>query len=121
MVAIGIGVGASHSILFCRGVAIERLAEVEIVEFDKTSTLSYRLIPCPKNRELPLSQKISYRRYGLFFRKKLEQPNSIDLTINAYGKHEGLNVIDVNNFKPLIGSSIQDDINGKLCAVGGRK
>lgn len=116
-VMVGTGVGAKYGILFRDAAALERLASVDSVVFDKTGTITLgkpivqsitTLGSLSEDQVLSIAASIesgSEHPYGLALRNLAEQKK--------------LELLKIADFQATAGRGVSANVDGKLCHAGG--
>ena len=109
-VAIMVGVGAKHGILFKTAVSLEEAGKVQIVALDKTGTIT-----CgePKVTDILPSEGITLEAL-LSMAVSLEQKSEHPLAkaILEYGKEQNLQIAEVTEFQALPGNGLTAVLDG---------
>jgi Cd2+/Zn2+-exporting ATPase len=110
---------ARHGILFRGGAAVEKLASVNTVALDKTGTLTTgelrveRVESFPPGREKELAQ-LAYSLERL-------STHPLARAITRYGKQQGLEAIEFDEFESVTGQGLRACRNGSECLLGRRE
>jgi len=112
---------ARHGILFRGGIAVEKLARVNVVAMDKTGTLTTgelkvdRIESFPSGREKEIAQ----------FACSLEQYSTHPLAraITRHGKQTGVETVELTNFQSITGQGLQASHSARadICRLGRRE
>ncbi|WRQ72927.1 MAG: heavy metal translocating P-type ATPase [Methanosarcinales archaeon Met12] len=117
---VGIGRGARQGILIRRGEAIELMGKIKIIVLDKTGTLTKGK---PSVTDIiPINSKskiLNLLQLAASVEKNSEHP--LGQAIVRKAEDEGVELIDVENFKAIFGKGVEAQINGKKILVGTKK
>ncbi|MEN8724561.1 MAG: heavy metal translocating P-type ATPase [Lentimonas sp.] len=111
--------GARNGILFRGGAAIEKLAEVDLVALDKTGTLTtgemevYTVESFPPGHEAEAVE--------LAYSLEAHGSHPIGRAIQKYGKQEGLQVREIEDFQAMSGKGVQGRAGETRCVLGRRE
>jgi Zn2+/Cd2+-exporting ATPase len=108
--------GARRGILFRGGVAVEKLAEIDLVAMDKTGTLTTgelkveRIESFPPGREAEVAQ--------LAFSMERLSTHPLARAVTRHGKQRGLVPLDPDEFESVAGLGLQARFQGKCVRLG---
>jgi len=110
--------GARHGILFRGGVAVEKLAQVNIVAMDKTGTLTTGDLKVEQVESFPRGRENEIAQIAC----SLEQYSAHPLAraITRYGKNSGITILELSNFESITGQGLRAGRNGSICRLGRR-
>src|SRR5206468_1895598 len=110
--------GARHGILFRGGVAVEKLAQVDVVAMDKTGTLTTGELKVERVDSFPPGREAEVARLAC----SLEQYSGHPLAraITRYGKYSGTEVLELASFESITGQGLQARRKGNICRLGRR-
>ena len=110
--------GARHGILFRGGVAVEKLAEVNVVALDKTGTLTTGELRVEKVESFPPGRDNEITRLAYSLEKLSTHP--LARAITRHGKQQGIAPIVFDDFESVTGEGLRAQWNGAICRLGGR-
>lgn len=109
---------ARHGILFRGGAAVEKLAEVDVVALDKTGTLTTGELRVETVESFPQGQEREVARLAFSMERLSTHP--LARAITRYGKHQGIEPLDLDQFESVTGRGLQARLNGARCYLGSR-
>ena len=118
-VAVGIGLGAKHSVLIKDAVTLEQTAKVQAIVVDKTGTLTEGK---PKVTDMKVAdgqdaaQLVQYAASA-----EANSSHPLALSIIDAAKEKGLALLAVKDFENVTGLGLKAQIEGKIVLVGRRK
>ncbi|MCZ6672039.1 MAG: cation-translocating P-type ATPase [Verrucomicrobia bacterium] len=111
--------GARKGILFRGGAAIEKLAEVDVVALDKTGTLTQGDLAVTGVESFPEGRANDVLQ--LAFSLETHSNHPIARAIVNYGKKEGLEPKEVENFQSFSGKGLRGQVEDESIFLGRRE
>jgi Zn2+/Cd2+-exporting ATPase len=115
-VLAAIAFGARHGILFRGGAAVEKLAEINTVALDKTGTLTTGELRVETIESFPAGRENEIARLAYSLEKLSTHPLARAITL--YGKRQGLQPMDLQQFESVTGEGLRAKWNGKDVYLG---
>lgn len=109
---------ARHGILFRGGAAVEKLASVDTVALDKTGTLTTGELKVEKIESFPPGSEAELARIAYSLEKLSTHP--LARAITRYGKQQGIEPIEFENFESVTGQGLRAKRKGDICLLGRR-
>lgn len=111
--------GARKGVLFKGGVAIEKLADIDVVALDKTGTLTTGDLVVSSVHSYPKGKEREVLEIAYALESNSAHP--IARAIVAYGKKQGLQQKQLEQFFSITGSGVQGELDGAKCVLGRRE
>jgi Cd2+/Zn2+-exporting ATPase len=111
--------GARHGVLFRGGAAIEKLAEVTTVAMDKTGTLTTGELNVVSYDSFPPGRETEVMELAYALEAKSEHPLARAIVRDA--KARGVRVIELSDFKNLVGQGVSGQLGGAQALLGRRE
>ena len=111
--------GARHGILFRGGAAIEKMAEVDLVALDKTSTLTTGEMEVDSIESFPPGREREAAE--LAYSLEAHGSHPIGRAIKKYAKAQGLERRVIDDFQAMSGKGVQGREGETLCVLGRRE
>ena len=111
--------GARHGVLFRGGAAIEKLADVNIVAMDKTGTLTTGELAVVGYESFPPGRETQVMELAYALESKSEHPLARAIVRDA--KARGVRVLELADFKNIIGQGVRGSYNGGQAMLGRRE
>jgi Cd2+/Zn2+-exporting ATPase len=109
---------ARHGILFRGGAAVEKLAAVNTVALDKTGTLTTGELKVETIESFPPGSENEIARIAYSLEKLSTHP--LARAITRYGKQQGLEPIEFEQFESVTGQGLRAKRDGAACLLGRR-
>ena len=115
-IMVGNGIGAKNGIMFKTAVSLEETGKMQIVALDKTGTITEGT---PSVTDVIPAEGITSQSL-LFLANALEQKSEHPLAgaILAYAKEQGIENVEVSDFKALPGNGLSATLNGAVLCGG---
>jgi len=114
-----IAAGARRGILFRGGVAIEQLAEVQVVAMDKTGTLTTGELRVEAVESFPAGHEAEVAEWSFALERLSTHP--LARAITRYGRAQRLPEQPVEKFNSLTGIGLEANYNGRRVRLGKRE
>ena len=111
--------GARHGVLFRGGAAIEKLADVNIVAMDKTGTLTTGELAVVGYESFPPGRETEVMELAYALESKSEHPLARAIVRDA--KARGVRVLELADFKNIIGQGVRGSYGGGQAMLGRRE
>ena len=111
--------GAKHGVLFRGGAAIEKLADVNIVAMDKTGTLTTGELAVVGYESFPPGRETEVMELAYALEAKSEHPLARAIVRDA--KARGVKIIELEDFKNIIGQGVRGSYGGGQAMLGRRE
>ncbi|MGN0144730.1 MAG: heavy metal translocating P-type ATPase, partial [Clostridium sp.] len=121
-VSLGMGVSASKGILIKNIQALQDIIKADTIVFDKTGTLTNGI--CSVNEIIRLNKESKYTDDELsILAGSLEQKSEHHLgkAICRYSMDKGLNLMEPDKFKAIVGKGVIGTVSGKKIKIGNNK
>jgi Cu2+-exporting ATPase len=118
-VAVGIGLGAKHSVLIKDAVTLEQTAKVNAIVVDKTGTLTEGKPRVTDIKVAPGQEEPLLIQYAASAEASSSHP--LALSIIEAAKERSLPVIEVTEFENVTGLGLKGNVAGKAVLVGRKK
>ena len=109
---------ARKGVLFRGGAAIEKLSEIDTVALDKTGTLTTGELTVHKIESFPAGRENDVAEIAYTLEANSQHP--IARAITRYGKAEGLNLREMDEFKSITGKGLRGKVGESVCYLGRR-
>ena len=103
---------------FGGGAAIEKLADIDTIALDKTGTLTTGELRIHKIESFPQGHERQVAELAYTLESNSNHP--IARAITAYGKREGLQLGEIQDFRSLTGKGVRGQVDEKVCYLGRR-
>jgi Cd2+/Zn2+-exporting ATPase len=113
-----IAAGARRGILFRGGVAVEQLAEIELVAMDKTGTLTTGELKVESVESFPPGREREVAELAYALERLSTHP--LARAVTHYGKQNGLKERELGAFSSVAGSGLQAETQGAAVRLGKR-
>jgi Cd2+/Zn2+-exporting ATPase len=110
--------GARHGILFRGGAAVEKLAAITTVAVDKTGTLTTGELRVETVESFPPGREAEVARLAYSIERLSTHP--LARAITRYGKQQGLESVELENFESITGQGLRARLRGSECLLGKR-
>jgi Zn2+/Cd2+-exporting ATPase len=111
--------GAKHGVLFRGGAAIEKLADVNVVALDKTGTLTTGELVVVGYESFPTGRETEVMELAYALEKQSEHPLARAIVRDA--KARGVRVIELAEFKNIVGQGVRGSYGGAQALLGRRE
>ena len=111
--------GAKHGVLFRGGAAIEKLADVNVVALDKTGTLTTGELAVVGYESFPAGRETEVMELAYALENKSEHPLARAIVRDA--KARGVRVIELADFKNIVGQGVGGSYGGGQALLGRRE
>ena len=111
--------GAKHGVLFRGGAAIEKLADVNVVALDKTGTLTTGELTVVGYESFPAGREAEVMELAYALESKSEHPLARAIVRDA--KARGVRVIELADFKNIVGQGVGGSYGGGQALLGRRE
>jgi len=111
--------GAKHGVLFRGGAAIEKLADVNVVALDKTGTLTTGELVVVGYESFPAGRETEVMELAYALENKSEHPLARAIVRDA--KARGVRVIELADFKNIVGQGVGGSYGGAQALLGRRE
>jgi Cd2+/Zn2+-exporting ATPase len=111
--------GAKHGVLFRGGAAIEKLADVNVVALDKTGTLTTGELAVVGYESFPAGRETEVMELAYALESKSEHPLARAIVRDA--KARGLRLIELEDFKNIVGQGVGGSYGGGQALLGRRE
>jgi len=118
-VAVGIGLGAKHSVLIKDAVTLEQAAKVNAIVVDKTGTLTEGKPRVTDIKVAPGQEEQQLIQYAASAEASSSHP--LALSIIEAAKERSLPLIEVTEFENVTGLGLKGNVGGKAVLVGRKK
>jgi Cu2+-exporting ATPase len=118
-VAVGIGLGAKHSVLIKDAVTLEQTAKVNAIVVDKTGTLTEGRPQVTDIRAASGTNEKTLIQYAAAAESSSSHP--LAQSIIEAAKQRGLALPEVADFENITGLGLQANVGGRVVLVGRRK
>jgi len=118
-VAVGIGLGAKHSVLIKDAVTLEQTAKINAIIVDKTGTLTEGKPKITDIRVAPGQGEAELVQLTASAEASSSHPLALSI-INA-AKQRKLEVVEVTDFENIVGLGLRATVAGKPVLIGRRK
>lgn len=118
-IMVGTGKGAENGILVKGGEPLEAACKINTIVFDKTGTLTYGKPEVTDVLALASKDEDDVLQIAASLEKLSEHP--LAEAIYSHAQEEGINLLEVLNFKAVPGHGVQGEINGTTYYFGNRK
>ena len=118
-IMVGTGKGAENGILVKGGEPLEAACNIDTIIFDKTGTLTYGKPEVTDIVSLANTDEDDVLQIAASLEKLSEHPLAEAIYIHA--QDEGINIVEVKDFKAVPGYGVQGEIAGVLYYFGNRK
>jgi Cd2+/Zn2+-exporting ATPase len=110
---------ARHGILFRGGAAVEKLAAITAVALDKTGTLTTGELRVETIESFPPGREREIAQLAYSLERLSTHP--LARAITRYGKHQGLDALELHGFESITGQGLRARYNGTECLLGRRE
>jgi len=117
-VLAAIAFGARHGVLVRGGAAVEKLADVNVVALDKTGTLTTGELRVETIESFPPGRETEIARLAFSLESLSTHP--LARAITRYGKQQGLEAVEFEEFESVTGQGIRARLNGVEVLLGRR-
>ncbi len=111
--------GARRGVLFRGGVAVEKLAEVDVVAMDKTGTLTTGDLQVERVESFPPGREAEVARLAYSLERLSTHP--LARAVTRLGKHLDLQPLELDQFESVTGQGIRACWQGRMVALGRRE
>ncbi len=111
--------GARHGVLFRGGAAIEQLAGINVVALDKTGTLTTGELAVVGYESFPPGRETELMELAYALEAKSEHPLARAIVRDA--KARSVRLIELDDFKNLVGQGVQGRLDGAQALLGRRE
>jgi Cd2+/Zn2+-exporting ATPase len=110
--------GARHGVLFRGGVAVEQLADINVVAMDKTGTLTTGELRVESVESFPAGREREVAELAFALERLSTHP--LARAVTRYGRREGLQEIVLEDFESVTGLGLEAYRNGDRVRLGRR-
>ncbi len=118
-VAVGIGLGAKHSVLIKDAITLEQTAKINAIIVDKTGTLTEGKPKITDIRVAPAQDEAELVRLAASAEGSSSHP--LALSIIDAAKERKLEGVEVSDFENIVGLGLKATVAGKSVLIGRRK
>ncbi len=111
--------GARHGILIRGGLAVEKLADVNVVALDKTGTLTTGELRVEQVESFPAGRESEVAQLAYSLDRLSTHP--LARAVTRYGKQQGLTPVEFTNFESVTGQGVKGTYARGECWLGKRE